>query len=145
MSDTPKVGILDKSLGELLKNNNQAQGMIMQAMQITPAQFAELVKMTGNNEIMNMSIGDLFKKGVVQQAQTTQGQGFKQIDPSQIQAVVNMMQSAQNKAGNNGNAVVDSGQQIIEGNAVPVENVNNASLGSGKNLSFWQKLKSLFG
>lgn len=61
-------GILGKTLGEVLQNNDHAQGMIMKAMQITPQQFQEMFQKTGSNQLMNMTIGDLFKNGVVQQA-----------------------------------------------------------------------------
>lgn len=67
-SQQPDSGILGKTLGEVLQNNDHAQGMIMKAMQITPQQFQEMFQKTGNNQLMNMTIGDLFKNGVVSQA-----------------------------------------------------------------------------
>lgn len=68
-------GILDQTLGEVLKSNPQAQNMVMQAMHIGPDQFQKLLGMTGNNDLMNTKIRDLFSSGVVQQALAQQGQG----------------------------------------------------------------------
>ena len=84
--------ILNQTLGELLQNNNQAQGIVMQAMQVTPQQMQQLVTMAGGNKLMNMSIGELFKNGFVQQAVAQQGQvqlqnpeqGSGQIQPQAI-------------------------------------------------------------
>ena len=68
MPDQLQPHILNKTLGEILQNNTHAQGMVMQAMRISPQQLQQLLGLTGNNQLMNMTIGDLFKKGVVQQA-----------------------------------------------------------------------------
>ena len=68
MPEETQPQILNKTLGEVLQNNTHAQGMVMQAMQINPQQLQQLLNLTGNNQLMNMTIGDLFKNGVVQQA-----------------------------------------------------------------------------
>jgi hypothetical protein len=61
-------GILHKTLGEVIKSNPHAQDMIMKAMKISPEQMQEMVQKTENNQLMNMTIGDLFKNGIVSQA-----------------------------------------------------------------------------
>lgn len=65
----------------------------MQAMQISPKQFQQLLNLTGNNQLMNMTIGDFFKNGIVQKGQVTQ------ISPQQIQQIINTLpsQSVQNQ------------------------------------------------
>ncbi|GEM_PF-1890627 len=91
-SETPHTGILNQTLGQLLQNNNQAQGMIMQAMQINPQQFQELLSATGNNQLMNQTIGDLFKNGVVGQAASGQEM---QLTPEQFQHIANTITKGQ--------------------------------------------------
>lgn len=67
--------ILDQTLGEVLKNNSQAQSIVMNSMQLTPEQFQQFLNQAGNNQMMNMKIGDMFKNGVFQQA-AAMGQGM---------------------------------------------------------------------
>jgi len=69
MADEQKAPILNQTLGDILRNNPQAQNMVMQALRISPEQLQQMLAVTGNDPRMNMSIGDLFKTGVVQQAQ----------------------------------------------------------------------------
>jgi hypothetical protein len=61
-------GILHKTLGEVIQSNSHAQDMIMKAMKISPEQFQEMLQKSEGNQLMNMTIGDLFKNGVVSQA-----------------------------------------------------------------------------
>ena len=61
--------------------------MIMKAMQITPQQFQQMLQMTGNNQLMNQTIGDLFKNGTVQQATSVQ-----QLTPEQFQQLAGSIQ-----------------------------------------------------
>lgn len=68
MADGQQPKILDQTLGEVLQNNPQAQGIVMNAMNITPQQLQEMLGSTGNNPYMNMKISDMFKNGVFQQA-----------------------------------------------------------------------------
>ena len=42
-STPQKQGIMDQTLGEFLNSNPQAQGMVMQAMQVSPEKFKEMV------------------------------------------------------------------------------------------------------
>lgn len=77
-------GILHKTLGEVIQSNPHAQDMIMKAMKISPEQFQEMLTKTENNQLMNMTIGDLFKNGVVSQAT-----GQKQpLSPEQVDALM---------------------------------------------------------
>jgi hypothetical protein len=107
--------ILNQTLGQLLQQNNQAQGVVMQAMQINPQQLQQLLSMTGNNQLMNTTIGDLFKNGFVQQAQGQMGS----VSPQQLQQIVGAVTS-------------QNPQQIMQGVALPQKQ------------SFFQKLKNLF-
>ncbi len=126
MADEAKPQILNKTLGEILQNNNQAQGVVMQAMQIGPHQLQELLKMTGNNKLMNMTIGELFKNGVVQKATGQSAQVF----PQQFQQIVGALQNGQPTP-------PSTVEQVIQ-----VE--QNASQDSSGRLSFLQKIKNLF-
>ncbi|MEK7570986.1 MAG: hypothetical protein AAB553_01815 [Patescibacteria group bacterium] len=90
-SQSQSSGILQQTLGELLKNNTHAQGMVMQAMRITPAQLQQMLSATSNNQLMQMPIGDLFKNGMVQQVVSQQsgnnGQ-VVQLSPEQAQQIL---------------------------------------------------------
>jgi len=80
-------GILNQTLGDLLRNNPQAQGMVMKAMNISQEQLQQLLSTTGNNQYMNMTIGELFKSGFVQKAVTASKTGdMGQMAPMQGQA-----------------------------------------------------------
>jgi hypothetical protein len=109
--DTQQQGILDQTLGEVLKSNPQAQGMVMQAMHLSPDKFQQLLTMTNNNALMNTKIRDLFSNGVVQQALAQQGQNAQQlqVDPSQIQ--ISPEQAAQIQAQGGENVIVQTAPQ----------------------------------
>lgn len=79
--------ILNQTLGQLLQNNQQAQGTVMQAMQISPQQLQQFLSMTGSNQLMNMTIGDLFKNGTMTQAV---GQAM-QVNPQQLQQLLSSL------------------------------------------------------
>lgn len=91
-------GILDQTLGEVLKSNPQAQNLVMQSMHVSPEKFQQLLKMADNNALMNTKIRELFSNGVVQQALAQQGQNV-QVTPEQPSQVQNdtsaVAQSAQ--------------------------------------------------
>ena len=83
------MDILHQTLGELLRNNTQAQNLIMKSMQLNPEQFQELLTKTNNNPMMNQTIGELFKNGTMQQAASQGGQ----VSHDQIQQVVSTLQT----------------------------------------------------
>ncbi len=123
-------GILDQTLGEVLKSNPQAQGMVMQAMHISPEKFQQLLGMAGNNNLMNTKIRDLFSSGVVQQALSQQGQNTQtvQIDPNQLQLTPEQAAQIQAQGGDNVSV------QVVQ----PTQPAAQSS-------SFVQKVKNLFG
>ena len=88
-------GILGMTLGQLLQNNQHAQGMVMKAMQITPQQFQQMLQATGNNQLMNQSIGELFKNGVVQQAMSMHAVKLTPEQSQQIAQAIQQNPSAQ--------------------------------------------------
>lgn len=88
MADTPHQGILQQTLGNLLRNNSQAQNLIMKSMNLNPEQFQQLLTKTNNNPLMNQTIGELFKNGTMQQAASQGGQ----VSHEQMQQVVNTLQ-----------------------------------------------------
>ena len=106
--------ILNQTLGQLLQNNQQAQGTVMQAMQISPQQLQQLLQMTGNNQLMNTTIGDLFKNGIMQQAG---GQAF-QVSPQQFQQIVSNL-NPQNFQGQNSGQLTQQNQTIGPQDKVP--------------------------
>jgi hypothetical protein len=151
-------GILGKTLGEVLQNNVKAQGMVTSAMQISPAQFQELLKLAGNNQLMNMTIGDLFKNGVVQQA-ISQNVSKTVIQGQEVNGGVesrNVNQSAQGIAIGSSQMQQISPEQFGEiarvlqnsqSLARAGENDNVLEQGSAKIVpkpSFFQKIKELF-
>jgi hypothetical protein len=71
-SAQPQESILNQTFGEVLQNP-EAQERIMKAMHIGPEQFQQLLKSTEGNPIANMSVGELFNSGFVQQAVKAQG------------------------------------------------------------------------
>ena len=122
-------GILDKTLGEVLKTNPQAQGAIMQGMHISPEKFQQLLGMTGNNALMNTKIRDLFSSGIVQQALSQQGQNNQQvvqIDPNQLQLSPEQQAQLQAQGGDGVQVQVSQGQPQQQNSLV-------------------QKVKNLFG
>ena len=86
--------ILDQTLGELLQSNQQAQGVVMNAMQINPQQLQQMLTQTGNNQMMQMKIGDLFKNGIVQKAMVQSGRATPE-QMQQIQNIANAQSSSQ--------------------------------------------------
>lgn len=117
----PATGILHKTLGEIVRNNPQAQQMIMQSMQITPQQFQELLQQTGNNQLMNMTISDLFKNGIMQQSMQMQ-----HVSPEQMQQMLGMQ------------------VPIEEAEIIPAEEKVSYSLPKQPKQSFFQKIKQFF-
>lgn len=61
-------GILDQTLGEILHQNPQAQGIVMKGMNLNTEQFQQLLTKTDDNKLMQTKVRDLFTSGVVQQA-----------------------------------------------------------------------------
>ncbi len=123
-------GVLDQTLGEVLKNNPQAQGMVMQGMHISPEKFQQLLGMTGNNALMNTKIRDLFSNGAVQQALSQQGQNAQvvQIDPNQLQLTPEQAAQLQSQGGENITVQVAQPSQAVS-----------------QSPSFVQKIKNIFG
>ena len=85
--------ILNKSLTDVLKNNPQAQTMVMQSMGINQQQLQSMLSQAASNPMMNMPISELFKNGVVQQA--VQMNGAQQASPQQFQQMLGAMQNGQ--------------------------------------------------
>jgi hypothetical protein len=135
-------GILDKTFGEIIQNNQQAQGIIMKAMNISPQKLQEMLQATGDNQMMNMTIRDMFKSGIMQQAasgkvppQMMQGQAV-QVTPEQMQQIMNTVP--------NGQMTPEQFQQITG------QSVQQGQMAQGVQIqpqkqSFLQKLKGLFG
>jgi hypothetical protein len=74
--------ILNMTLGELLNHNATAQNMIMQSMGINQSQFQQFLNSAGNNQMLNMTVSDLFKNGTIAQAM--------QVKPEQLQQIPNI-------------------------------------------------------
>lgn len=92
LSINPGQNLLDQTLGDLLQNNPQAQHMITQSMGITQENFQQMLASAQQNNLMHMKISDLFKNGIVQQAQgvVVQGQPM-QVNPQQMQQIMQGM------------------------------------------------------
>lgn len=73
--------ILNMTLGQILNNNPSAQNMIMQSMGLNQEQFQQMLSSAGNNQMLNMTVSDLFKNGTITQAM--------QIKPEQLQQIIN--------------------------------------------------------
>lgn len=131
MPDGQKPQILNQTLGELLQNNNEAQGVVMKAMQISPQQLQQFLNMTGNNQLMNMTIRDLFKNGVIQQAT---GQAI-QVSPEQFQQTLNSLPQQ------NTQIRLPKG---VEQPLTPEDKVPYTLTQASGKPSFLQKLKNLF-
>ncbi len=87
-------GILDRTLGEVLQSNPQAQQLIMQSMHLTPEKFQEMLATAQKDNLMHMKIRDLFNQGFVQQA-ISQQQGQEIItDQPQIENVDGVQDSS---------------------------------------------------
>lgn len=86
MPDEPKIDILNKTLGELLRGNDQARNLIMKSMNISLDDLNDMVNRAGDNQLMNMTIGELFKNGMFQKAQNltqlTESGQILQTDPA---------------------------------------------------------------
>lgn len=101
-ANSQNQGILEQTLGQVLKSNPQAQNMVMQSMHISPEKFQQLLTMTNNNGLMNTKIKDLFTSGIMQQALAQQGQNAQQVTQGeQIPIQVTPEQLAQMQAGDN--------------------------------------------
>jgi hypothetical protein len=80
--------ILDQTLGDILQNNPQAQQMIMNSMGISQEKFQGMLASAQQNNLMHMKISDLFKNGIVQQAQGVVMQGQPaQLNLQQMQQI----------------------------------------------------------
>lgn len=139
MPEQAQPKILNQTLGELLKSNNQAQGMVMKAMQISPQQLQELLNTASSsapgseaNNLMNMSVGDLFKNGIVQQA----AGNVKQVSPEQFAQIVNSLPIMQKSTLNSQSVPQSIPQNIPQGEIITSQVVTQ------KKLSFWQRLQN---
>jgi hypothetical protein len=82
----PHHKILGQTLGSLLKENTGARETVIKAMRITPEQFEEMLTSAETNPLMQMTIGELFKNGIVQKAV---GEKNVPLSPEQITALEN--------------------------------------------------------
>lgn len=64
----PRKGILDKTLGEILHFDKEAQNKIMQGMHISSEEYQQMLGKTEGNPIANMTIRELFKSGFILQS-----------------------------------------------------------------------------
>lgn len=123
-------GILHQTLGEILQHNPHLQDKIIKSMSITPEQFQQMLGTAGNNQYMNMTIGDLFKSGFIQQAMKFSGQQSGQVvqmTPEQLQQMV---------GGQVVQVTPEQAHQMLGQQQVVVQ---------PQKQSFFQKLKGLFG
>lgn len=120
--------IMDQTLGDLLGNNPQAQQMITQSMGVSQQQFQQMLGQAQQNNMMHMKIGDLFKSGVVQQAQMIQGQPV-QVSPQQMQQIMQMV-----------NGSINATQQIQN---APADKVAYTLPTNAPQKSWWKKLLGL--
>lgn len=120
-----RSGILNTTLGDLVRTNEQARNLILHSMQITPQQLNEMLSKAEGNEMMNMTVGELFKNGSFQKAQ----------DMTLVQNVAQPLA---------GTAVdyTNPALELTQTSAVAAEpsGVNT----QGGNISFFQKMKNLF-
>lgn len=140
MSDSPpqekKTGILNQTLGDLLQNNTEAQGIVLHGMQLNPQQLQQLLQSAGDNNLMHMTIGDLFKNGVMQQAMMQS----KQVSPDQMQQILGMVNGAPPAVQQN-----QEGQVVQEAQVIPEEEKVHYTLPvENKNQSLFQKVKNFF-
>lgn len=139
--DPQQHGILDKTLGEILQGNPQAQNLVMKAMHIDAAQLQKMVQSTGDNQLMNMKIRDMFSSGIMQQAasgkitpQMMQGQAV-QVTPEQMQQILNTMP--------NGQMTPEQFQQIT-GQSLPAGQAVQVAQTVPQKQSLLDKLKGFF-
>ena len=131
----PNHGILNMTLGQLMQNNPTAQNMVMKGMNISPQQFQQMLNMTGNNQMMNQTIGDLFKNGTMTQAM--------QVNPQQFQQMLGGI-NMPNPQGQFPNGQAIPVQQIIVGQVNPAfQNMPTLPLEQPKPTLF-QKIINLF-
>jgi hypothetical protein len=118
----PQHGILDKTLGEVLQSNPQAQQLVMKSMGVTQDKFQEMLGSAQQNNLMHMKIRDLFKNGIVQQAVQQQGKG--QLTQKQLQQL------------QNGTMTPEQLQSLQQG--------ANATPQVSQNATLWDKIKKWF-
>lgn len=70
MPAEPQTKILNTALGDLLRSNAQARNLIMQSMRISPEELNSMIDRAGGSQMMGMTIGELFKNGLFQKAQS---------------------------------------------------------------------------
>lgn len=129
-------GFLDKTFGEVIQNNPQAQDIIKNAMHIDQQKLQEMLHATGSNELMNMSIRDMFTNGIMQQAASSQ---TIQVTPEQIQQLNEAMQN------NQGQVSSEQLQEITGINVTQGQSALSVEAPVQNPPSFFQKLKGLFG
>lgn len=134
MADEPH-GILDKTFGEVIQNNPQAQNIVMKAMNINAQQLQEMIAKTSQNQLMHMTIRDMFKNGVMQQAASAQGQSLK-VTPEQMQHIMTMTQ--------NGEQVTPEQLEQITGQTVKEGQMTQSIEVQPQKTSLVQKLKGFF-
>lgn len=134
MTDEPH-GILDKTFGEVIQNNPQAQNIVMKAMNINAQQLQEMIAKTSQNQLMHMTIRDMFKNGVMQQAASAQGQSLK-VTPEQMQHIMTMTQ--------NGEQVTPEQLEQITGQTVKEGQMTQSIEVQPQKTSLVQKLKGFF-
>lgn len=112
--------------------------MIMQAMRISPQQFKSLLSMTGNSGMMNQTIGELFKNGTIQQAQTQAAQ----VNPQQLQQIMSEL-NAQNPDGQIVQGQTPEAAMLTDAQSVPFA---GSAFGAAQpqKLSFFGKIRQLF-
>jgi hypothetical protein len=149
----PTQGILNKTLGDILQSNPQAQNLVMKSMGISQQQLQQMLSQAGGNPMMNMPIADLFKNGIVQQA--AQAKGMQQVSPEQFQQMLSQMntQNPQNLPNMPQNPTFQMPQNM-QGGAMPIMipvgmaqvPVNGTAIPGVQvtKPSFFQKLKGLF-
>ena len=134
MADEPH-GILDKTFGEVIQNNPQAQTIVMKAMNINAQQLQEMIAKTSQNQLMHMTIRDMFKNGVMQQAASAQGQSLK-VTPEQMQHIMTMTQ--------NGEQLTPEQLEQITGQTVKEGQMTQSIEVQPQKTSLFQKLKGVF-
>jgi hypothetical protein len=132
-------GILHQTLGEILHHNPHLQDKIIKSMHVTPEQFQQMLGTAGSNQYMNMTIGDLFKSGFIQQAMKLQGQQpgqVGQMSPEQLQQMV---------GGQQGQVVQMTPEQLQQ--VMRQQNVQGQPMQivvQPQKETFFQKVKGLF-
>lgn len=94
-----KRGILDRTLADILKNNTQAQNIVMKAMRITPEKFQEMLAQTNSNHLMQTPIRELFRRGIVQKAVEEKNANQQVVNQGMTGEVPQAQQETQEKSG----------------------------------------------